>query len=110
MWWRNVQVQQTLHLTSEQVARLEQIFDRDVGLRIARRQRLNQLETQFAEALETGDVNEIHDSHLIDRIEDLRTRINIRRSRMLFAMYRTLSADQRKALSVLYPPGHSVRP
>ena len=36
MWWRNVQVQQTLHLTSEQVARLEQIFDRDVGLRLGR--------------------------------------------------------------------------
>jgi len=102
MWWRNAHVQRTLHLTSQQVARLEQIFNRNVDSRIARRRMLNQLKTQFAESLETGDLNTIDESHLIDRIEELRTRINIRRARMLFAMYRTLSADQRKVLSALH--------
>ena len=110
MWWRNAQVQRSLHLTPPQVQRLEQIFYEDFDLRAARRRMLRQLETQFAEALQAGDVTGIEESGLVDQMEELRARINVRRSLMLLAMYRTLSPGQRKTLTQMYPPGRFARP
>jgi Spy/CpxP family protein refolding chaperone len=110
MWWRNPQVQEALHLTPHQVERLEHIFHQDVELRKARRRKLTQLETQFADALTAGAVSEIEESGLVERMEDLRLSINLRRAMMLMAMYRTLRPEQRAALTSLYPPSRFPRP
>lgn len=110
MWWRNPQLQQALMLTAEQVQRLERLFNEDLDDRIAGRKTLKRLEKKFAELLAAGEVSRIEDSNLIDRMEEQRARINVRRATMLMAMYRTLSADQRKTLNGLHPPRRLVRP
>lgn len=103
-WWRNPQAQETLHLSPQQITRLEQIFHQDVALRTSRRRTLTRLEAEFTEAMNDGDVARIESTHLIDRIEQLRVRINVRRTMMLVEMYQILSPDQRTALATLHPP------
>jgi Spy/CpxP family protein refolding chaperone len=110
LWWLDARVQQALHLTSAQVRALDRLFHDRLEQRIADRRRLADLERQFTASLTAGDHAAIEHSRLIERREDLRRRINVRRAVMLLAMYRMLSPDQRQLLSATDGPGRLAGP
>lgn len=98
-WWRDPTIQHDLRLTSEQVRRLDSIFERDLPARIALHQQIAQLDRELLRAIELeADAAVVM---LSDEVEFLRAQRNVRRTMMLVAMYKTLTPAQRARLAVM---------
>jgi Spy/CpxP family protein refolding chaperone len=97
-WW-TADVQRELRLTSTQVKTLNGLFERDLPERLAAHRTLKEMDRLLERTLERGNAADEHVARLSAQVESLRAQQNVRRTLMLLAMYRTLTRDQRAALT-----------
>src|SRR5687767_9603554 len=93
-WWRSELFKKELGLTSDQIARIDNIFE---STRPELRQEMDELskyETRFQKLLETG-TDEALIARQIDRVETARANLNKTRSLMIARMRLVLNAEQR---------------
>ena len=103
-WWRDDAVRHELKLTGSQVDTLETLFVSTLADRRALRRELDRLEEYVEQLLTRGEDDDARALDAITRLETTRARRNAARTMMLFRMYRTLSAEQRRKLKRLTDP------
>jgi Spy/CpxP family protein refolding chaperone len=109
-WWRDQAAQQQLALSTEQIERLDAIFNRDLSVRLDLYNKITRLDTQLRQTIELGEVDDRTLMRLIDELETLRRQRNTRRQLMLLAMYKVLTPSQRSALASRSRRAGSTRP
>lgn len=106
-WWRSETYQRELRLTSDQVARLDQIFHASWPTLKRHKLELDRLETELSQLIAEGTAEESEVLEMIDRVEASRSALGRTRSLMLFRMHRVLSPSQRTTLKALHDaPDH----
>jgi Spy/CpxP family protein refolding chaperone len=95
-WWSSRQVQMELHLTSQQVKRIDAIFESSLPARRALRQELDALERQLDALLDSAAVDDSVAAALVTRVETARAHRNIARMTMLYRIRQVLTAEQRR--------------
>ena len=100
-WWRTAEVQQTLKLSKAQVERLDMVFEKDRPERVALRRKIAEMDRLLRRVLERGNAEDATVKRLSEQVEALRAQHNVRRTLMLFAIYRRLTPEQRTALTEL---------
>jgi Spy/CpxP family protein refolding chaperone len=101
-WWRAVEIQRHLRLTTAQVSRLDTLFERELPQRIQRHRQIQNMDRHLAYVIERDNGDDHHVAHLSQQVEALRATQNIRRTLMLFAMYQTLTQEQRTLLAHMH--------
>ncbi len=97
-WWQDDKVRAELRLTSEQSARIEEIFQSFFVKMKGTAEDLTRREEQLSKLISGNDVTEAQLLKEADQVEDLRGTLVKARTLMLFRMRRVLSADQRSKL------------
>ena len=99
-WWQSERFQQELQLTSDQITRIEEVFDAYVPE--ARRQKrvLDRLEDELEALIDTSDEATV--MHHADQVESVRSELSKARTRMLVRIRNVLTADQRVRLAALH--------
>ena len=100
-WWRKADVQQTLKLTKSQIERLDLTFDRERPERVALRRKIAEMDRLLRRVLERGNAEDEAVKRLSEQVEALRAQLNVRRTLMIFAIFRRLTPEQRAALTEL---------
>jgi Spy/CpxP family protein refolding chaperone len=101
-WWQNERFQRELLLTSEQVTRLEEIFQAKLPKLRSQKERLDELEASLSRMVADGSASEAEASALIDQVEAARSTLSKSRTLMLFKMRRILTSDQHVKLTALH--------
>jgi Spy/CpxP family protein refolding chaperone len=109
-WWRAQAIQRHIRLTSRQVATLDAIFERRLPERIDRHRQIQELDRRLARIMEDPASDDDMVVGLSAELEALRAEQNIRRTLMLFAMYQTLTDEQRIRLKQMHRVGHTASP
>lgn len=91
-WWQDERFRRELGLTSEQSARLEEIFQKHQPMLRQRMEALDQAEKTFDRVVETGDDTAVLGQ--VDVVEAARAELNKTRTMMLLRMRRSLTTDQ----------------
>jgi Spy/CpxP family protein refolding chaperone len=98
-WWLDPHFQTELHLTSEQVDRLQQVFEEARPMLHMEMRALEAAENEFDRlVLEATDEAVIE---YVDIVEDARAELNKARTLMLLRMRRVLTSDQHARLTAL---------
>jgi len=100
-WWRSEEFKKELRLTTDQVTRIDKIFE---STRPELRQEMDELtryDAKFQKLIETS-TDEALIARQIDRVETARANLNKTRSLMIARMRLVLTADQRVRLKELY--------
>jgi Spy/CpxP family protein refolding chaperone len=95
-WWLSADIQKQLHLTSEQVRKIDEIYDATLPARRARRRELDALDRQLDALLVRGAAEDTDAEALITRVEDAHARRNVARTMMLYKMRKVLTVEQRR--------------
>jgi Spy/CpxP family protein refolding chaperone len=98
-WWTSEEYKRELGLTSEQVKRLEEIFQNALPGLMAQKKALDHAEAEFERFLERGSYSDVMEQ--VDRVETARAELNKSRALMLYEMRRTLTKDQWIRLNAL---------
>jgi Spy/CpxP family protein refolding chaperone len=98
-WWKDPAIQRQLALSTEQIDRLEAIFNRDLPVRIELYNKITRLDAELRRTIELGEVDDNTLMRLIDEVETVRRQRDTRRHLMLLAMYKVLTPSQRSALA-----------
>jgi len=101
-WWQSERFVRELALTSEQSARIEQVFQASWPALHAAKDDLDRLEGELSKLIAEGTASETKVLQQIDRVEASRSAMGRTRSLMLYRMHQILSADQRVKLKALY--------
>ncbi len=101
-WWQSERFVRELALTSDQSARIEQVFQASWPALHAAKDDLDRLEGELSKLIAEGTASETRVLQQIDRVEASRSAMGRTRSLMLYRMHQILSADQRVKLKVLY--------
>jgi Spy/CpxP family protein refolding chaperone len=115
-WWQNDHFQRELALTSEQVTRLEEIYQAAGPAMRAQKAALDKLQTDLSAMVTEGRADEVAAAELIARVEMARADLGRTRGVMLYRMRRLLTSDQHTKLKVLFDErersrrGHSRPP
>ncbi len=99
-WWRNEQSKKELGLTTDQVARINQIHESTIGELRQEVDELQKCEAKLDRLLETS-TDEALLARQIDRVETARANLNKTRSLMFVRMRQVLSAEQRSRLKAM---------
>ncbi|OFW02010.1 MAG: hypothetical protein A3I61_00635 [Acidobacteria bacterium RIFCSPLOWO2_02_FULL_68_18] len=91
-WWQDERFQRELGLTTEQVTRLEEIFQKHQPKLREHMKALEQAEDQLSQLIEKGDDASVM-AHM-GVVEAARAELNKTRTLMLLRMRRSLTADQ----------------
>jgi len=102
-WWQSSDMQQRLHLTSAQVASIDAMYQASLRERQVLRAMLACLESDVQQLLASPDADDAAAFRLISRLADTRARGNVARTRLLLAIRRQLTPDQRATLAALHP-------
>jgi Spy/CpxP family protein refolding chaperone len=97
-WWSSPSVQQSLQLTTAQIAKLGEIFQSNLPERRLLTREQERLEAQLAAILLDGVSDQETVFRLVDRVVQAHARRNISRTLMLVRMYRVLTPEQRTRL------------
>ncbi len=108
-WWRKADVQQTLNLTKSQVERLDTVFEKDRPERVALRRKIAEMDRLLRRVLQRGRAEDATVKRLSEQVEALRAQHNVRRTLMMFAIYRRLTPQQRTALAALRRTDGDIR-
>jgi Spy/CpxP family protein refolding chaperone len=100
-WWRDAEVRLELQLTGEQVAEIERVYRSSLQERRRLRRAFDRADLELARAFVRGDVTDAEALTLIGRVEELRARRNLARTRMLIRMYQLLTPDERTRLAAI---------
>ena len=95
-WWLAHDIQTQLHLTSEQVKKINDIFESTLPTRRVQRQELDALDRQLDALLDSATADDQEAAALAMRVEAARVRRNVARMVMLYRMRRILTPDQRR--------------
>ena len=94
-WWLAHDIQTQLHLTPEQVKKINDVFESTLAARRAQRQELDALDRQLDALLDSATARDLDATALITRVEAARARRNITRMVMLYRMRQILTPEQR---------------
>jgi Spy/CpxP family protein refolding chaperone len=97
-WWQDEKIKAELHLSLEQSARCEEIFQASYVKLKPVADDLGKREEQLSNLISGNDVTETELLKQADQVEALRSQLNKSRTLMLFRMRRVLSAEQRAKL------------
>jgi len=100
-WWRSPQFQKDLGMTTDQVAKVDAIFQATLPDLRARRDELDKLETKLSNLIE-AEADEASVARWVDKTEAARGSLNKLRTLMLMHMRQVLSPDQRVRFKVLH--------
>ena len=100
-WWRDADFQHDLALTSDQVAKIESVFQATVPTLRNKKDDLDQQEDQLSR-LVAANADEPIVSKQVDRVEAIRSDMNKMRTLMLLHMRQALTPEQRVKLNKRY--------
>jgi Spy/CpxP family protein refolding chaperone len=99
-WWQDEGYKRELGLTTEQTARVEDIFQKSLpGLR-KQKEALDRAQAEFDRLVERGDDNAVMEQ--VATVETARAELNKARIIMLLRMRRSLTADQWAKFTALH--------
>ena len=99
-WWQDDQFKRELGLTTEQSARLEEIFQKSLpGLR-RQKEALDRAQAEFDRLVERGDDATVMEQ--VSAVEGARAELNKTRTIMLLRMRRSLTTDQWAKFTALH--------
>ena len=101
-WWQHERFQRELALTSEQVSRLENIYQTASPAMRAQKTALDRLQTDLSALVDEARAEEPAAADLIARVEAARADLGRTRAVMLYKMRRVLTVDQHTKLKVLF--------
>jgi len=94
-WWTVAKMQRELHLTREQVAQLDEIFQSNLVERRRMAEEERRLDAQLEAVFQAGveDTRTVY--LLVDKVARIHAQRNIYRTQMLLRMYKVLTPEQR---------------
>ena len=98
-----------LNLTKTQVERLDTVFERDRPERVALRRKIAEMDRLLRRVLERGNADDRTVQRLSEQVEALRAQHNVRKTLLLFAMYRRLTPEQRAAVTQIRQSEADIR-
>jgi len=99
-WWLARDIETQLHLTPEQVKKIDDIFESTLAERRAQRQELDALDRRLDALLDSATADDVDAAALIARVEAARAHRNTARVVMLYRMRRILTPEQRHWLDM----------
>lgn len=99
-WWLARDIETQLHLTPEQVKKIDDIFESTLATRRAQRQELDALDRRLDALLDSATADDQDAAALITRVEAARARRNTARMVMLYRMRQILTPEQRHWLDM----------
>ncbi|MBM3769783.1 MAG: periplasmic heavy metal sensor [Acidimicrobiia bacterium] len=100
-WWQSTQFQKDLGITSDQVAKVEAVFQATLPELRARLDELKKLETKLSHLIE-ADADKAAVARFVDKTEAARGALNKVRTLMLVRMRQVLTPEQRARFSELH--------
>lgn len=101
-WWQQEKFQQELVLTTEQVDRLEEIFQALAPTLKAQKETLDELEARLSKVINDPKSDEALVLSALERVETSRGALSKSRTLMAFRMGRILTSDQNVKLKALH--------
>jgi len=101
-WWQNDRFQQELALTSEQVDRLEEIFQALQPTLKAQKETLDKYETKLSKVVSDPRADEALVLQAVEKTEGARVELTKSRTLLTFRMGRILTSDQNVKLRALH--------
>src|SRR5688500_18947957 len=98
-WCHATGVQRDLRLTRAQVQKLDALFEHGLAQRLTLHQKIDDMDRLLERVPERGNGDDASVERLSGQVEALRAQANVRRTVMRFAMYRTLTREQRDAFA-----------
>jgi len=100
-WWRDARFQHDLSLTSEQTARIENLFQSTIGVLRAKKAELDQQEDELSRMI-AANADEAAVTRQVDKVEAIRAYLNKMRTLQLLHIRQVLTPDQRAKLNRLH--------
>jgi Spy/CpxP family protein refolding chaperone len=100
-WWRDAQFQRDLSLTTEQTAKIENVFQPAVTQLRAKKAELDQQEEELSRLI-AANADEAVVVKQVDKVESIRAHLNKTRTLMLLRMRQVLTPEQRVKLNKLH--------
>lgn len=107
-WWKSNEVRRDLGLTTEQINRLEAIFQAALSNLRQTKDELDKQEDELSRLIE-ADSDEATLTKQVDRAEATRSKMNKTRTLMLVHMREVLTPDQRAKFKALHERGRDRR-
>lgn len=107
-WWQDEGYKRELGLTTEQVSRLEAIFQKSAPALRTNKGALDRAEAEFDRLVERGDDNAVMQQVAV--VEATRAELNKARTIMLLRMRRSLTADQWAKFTALHERARPQQP
>lgn len=101
-WWQNDRFQRELALTTEQVTRLEDIYQAAGPAMRTQKAALDRVQSELSAMVTEGRADESAAAEMIARVESARADLGRTRGLMLYRMRRLLTSDQHTKLKVLF--------
>ncbi len=101
-WWQDDRFKRELTLSSEQIERLEAIYQSSGPTMRAQKSVLDKLQADLSKVVADGTADENTASEMIGRVEAARSELGRTRAVMLYRMRRILTSDQHVKLQVLF--------
>lgn len=100
-WWQSERFQRELQLTTDQIDRIEQVFQAYLtDARDQKKKTLDRLEEELERLIESAD--EVAVMQQADRVEAVRSELSKERTRMLVRIRQVLTEEQRAKLAELH--------
>jgi Spy/CpxP family protein refolding chaperone len=100
-WWQSEKFQRALQLSSEQIARIEEVFQASLPEFRQQKKELDRLEQELSRLIDTS-ADEAVVMQQADRVEAVRSEQSKARTRMLVRIRRVLTSEQRATLATLH--------
>jgi Spy/CpxP family protein refolding chaperone len=100
-WWRDAQFQRDLSLSTDQIARIDSVFQAAVTQLRPKAEELTKQEELLSQQIAAG-ADEALVVKQVDRVEAIRSHLNKMRTLMLLQERQVLSPDQRVKLNKLH--------
>ncbi|MGD9903991.1 MAG: Spy/CpxP family protein refolding chaperone [Vicinamibacterales bacterium] len=101
-WWQDERYQRELALSTEQIDRLEEIYQSTGPAMRTHKATLDRLQAELARIVADGTADEATATDAITRVEAARSDLGRTRAVMLYRMRRILTSDQHVKLQVLF--------
>lgn len=99
-WWHSDKFKQELQLTTDQITRIEEVFEGSLPQFRQHKRTLDRLEEELSELIDTADEAAVMQH--ADRVEAERAALSKARTLMLVRIRRVLSVEQRAKLAQLH--------
>ena len=101
-WWQDDRFKRELALSTEQIDRLEAIYQSTGPAMRAQKATLDKLQSELSKVVADGTADEPAAAEVIGRVEAARSDLGRTRAVMLYRMRRILTSDQHVKLQVLF--------